>query len=348
MTFCIPDESDEFGLECSICLQPCIHPVQLPCTHIFCYLCVKGVANQSKKCALCRQEIPADFLNNPVLLRKEELDKELAFEGGYQWFYEGNRGWWQYDERASREIEERFQKGTKAFEILIAGFLYVVDMEHMFQYRRNDPTRRRRIKRDHTDIPDRKGVAGLQVANKTCVRKEGDGGEVDNTPRAPPPAAPPAGSQPPPLPPRGSVPPRHPNPSIPNGITAPVSNPARTENSPSSTSLNVNNNSHSHSPESPGLIDSNVVHNSPQTPDNEESDSDDRDDDANSAEADGEGTEDGEDLVERMSNLRLRRSRYQGQLHIPSRNSRPMHELTGYNSRMRFLRSPSSSDSEWD
>ena len=33
-------------LECAVCLQTCIHPVQLPCRHIFCFLCVKGVSTQ--------------------------------------------------------------------------------------------------------------------------------------------------------------------------------------------------------------------------------------------------------------------------------------------------------------
>ncbi|KAH7976626.1 hypothetical protein HPB52_017026 [Rhipicephalus sanguineus] len=42
-------------LECAICLQKCIHPARLPCGHIFCFLCVKGIANQSKRCAMCRQ-----------------------------------------------------------------------------------------------------------------------------------------------------------------------------------------------------------------------------------------------------------------------------------------------------
>jgi len=29
-------------IECAVCLQPSIHPVRLPCNHIFCFLCVKG------------------------------------------------------------------------------------------------------------------------------------------------------------------------------------------------------------------------------------------------------------------------------------------------------------------
>nr|XP_053643888.1 E3 ubiquitin-protein ligase rnf8-B-like [Cherax quadricarinatus] len=82
------DNEDE-ELECAVCLQKCVHPVRLPCSHIFCFLCVKGVANQSKRCAMCRQEIPADFLDHPTLLSSIEAEKEEVLPGGYQWFYEG-------------------------------------------------------------------------------------------------------------------------------------------------------------------------------------------------------------------------------------------------------------------
>ncbi|XP_064606844.1 E3 ubiquitin-protein ligase rnf146-like isoform X2 [Liolophura sinensis] len=150
-------------LECPVCLQPCIHPVQLPCSHIFCFLCVKGVANRSKRCALCRQEIPLSYFHNPKLVRQEDLLQHAAFEDGYQWFYEGRNGWWQYDLRTSTELEEKYKRDEKTFELLIAGFLYVIDLDSMLQYRRNDPTRRRRIKRDLENIPEKKGVAGLRT-----------------------------------------------------------------------------------------------------------------------------------------------------------------------------------------
>lgn len=77
-------------LECAVCLQPCVHPAQLPCGHIFCFLCVKGIANQSKRCAMCRQEIPRDFIEQPKLLKTPEASE--SFEDGYQWFYEGRNG----------------------------------------------------------------------------------------------------------------------------------------------------------------------------------------------------------------------------------------------------------------
>ncbi|XP_010883478.2 E3 ubiquitin-protein ligase rnf146 [Esox lucius] len=149
--------------ECAICLQTCVHPVQLPCRHVFCFLCVKGASWQSKRCALCRQEVPEDFLEHPTLLSPEELKAGgRGATGDHAWYYEGRNGWWQYDERTSRELEDAFSKGKKTAEMLIAGFLYVADLENMVQYRRNEHGRRRKIKRDVVDIP-KKGVAGLRL-----------------------------------------------------------------------------------------------------------------------------------------------------------------------------------------
>ncbi|CAL1262165.1 unnamed protein product [Larinioides sclopetarius] len=146
-------------LECAVCLQPCVQPVQLPCRHVFCYLCVKGVTHQSKRCAMCRQEIPANYLDNPNLIAASQSC--IAFEGYYQWFYEGKNGWWQYDDRTSSEIEAAFKKGEQQCEVLIAGFLYVIDFQKNLQIRRCDPYRKRRIKRDLVTIP-KKGIAGIR------------------------------------------------------------------------------------------------------------------------------------------------------------------------------------------
>ena len=78
-----PEDSDSV-LECAVCLQTSIYPVQLPCSHVFCYLCVKGFTTQSKRCAMCRREIPEDFIQNPELLPKVNLQAvtERAFQVG--------------------------------------------------------------------------------------------------------------------------------------------------------------------------------------------------------------------------------------------------------------------------
>ena len=159
--------SSDCSIECAVCLQPCVYPVQLPCKHIFCFLCVKGVTTQSKRCAMCRREIPQDYLLNPELLSKVDIQAEggRGFEEDgecWQWFYEGRNGWWVYDERTSQEVEMHYKSGDKRCELLIAGFLYIIDFEHMLQYRRNDPSRRRRVKRDVASGP-KKGVAGLRI-----------------------------------------------------------------------------------------------------------------------------------------------------------------------------------------
>lgn len=149
--------------ECAVCLQPSLHPVQLPCRHVFCFLCVKGVASRNRRCALCRQEIPPDFFLRPNLLQTDDSNLTVVFDEGYQWYYEGVNGWWQYDARTSLDIESHHKKGDSSCELLIAGFLYVIDFVNMIQIRHNDRTKKRRIKRDLVNIPGKKGIAGLKI-----------------------------------------------------------------------------------------------------------------------------------------------------------------------------------------
>ena len=59
--------------ECPVCLQLCVFPVQLPCSHVFCFLCLKGVAGRNRRCALCRAEIPPDFVRRPVLVGQDTV-----------------------------------------------------------------------------------------------------------------------------------------------------------------------------------------------------------------------------------------------------------------------------------
>jgi E3 ubiquitin-protein ligase RNF146 len=183
-TLFFSDKENLDDYECAVCLQPCVHPVKLPCSHIFCYLCVKGVANRSRKCALCRTAIPPDFVNKPQLLCKKDVLNSSALEDGTQWFYAGNNsGWWKYDPRTNKDIEDKYTEGIKKFEILIAGFLYVIDFEQMVQYRHTDTNKKRSIKRDHEHKIPTKGVAGL-IHNKeddSVERESADGdGDADS------------------------------------------------------------------------------------------------------------------------------------------------------------------------
>jgi len=59
-------------LDCAVCLQSCVHPVQLECGHIFCFLCVKGVSLKSKRCPMCRRDFPIDYLEHPALVQGKD------------------------------------------------------------------------------------------------------------------------------------------------------------------------------------------------------------------------------------------------------------------------------------
>ena len=92
-------------------------------------------------------------------------EPKIPMKDEYDWFYEGRNGWWQYDERASKLIEEAFKSEVRSCEILVAGFSYVIDFENMVQYRKSNPIRCRRVKRDRANV-ERKGVAGLKESKE--------------------------------------------------------------------------------------------------------------------------------------------------------------------------------------
>jgi E3 ubiquitin-protein ligase RNF146 len=169
-------ENKEGIPDCPVCLQRCTLPVKLTCGHIFCFLCIKGVAFRSRRCALCRKDVDLKYFDNPEVVQvktSEDKGHEESPENTdkYQWYYEGRNGWWQYEESFSDELEKAHKDGKRSCELLIAGFLYFIDFENMVQFRKTEPGRRRRIKRDVVDA-DKKGVAGLRVGNQTTNRTQ--------------------------------------------------------------------------------------------------------------------------------------------------------------------------------
>jgi len=156
--------------ECAVCLDQPLHPVTLPCSHIFCYLCAKGLTRQAGSlptCSLCRKDIPEGYLESAQVLAKasrdldDTLDLQQGDDKGWQWFYEGRNGWWKFEERNNEELEENFSLGQKVFETMICGNLYIIDFQAMEQFQKGYPNRKRKIKRD-LKTSYCKGVAGLQ------------------------------------------------------------------------------------------------------------------------------------------------------------------------------------------
>lgn len=58
-------------------------------------------------------------MDKPDLVEEDEIESHFTFENGYQWFYEGRNGWWQYDDRTSTELENSFNKGDQRFKLMI-------------------------------------------------------------------------------------------------------------------------------------------------------------------------------------------------------------------------------------
>merc|ERR1719244_2408561 len=163
----IPEGPPRTFDECPVCLDPPVHPVSLPCGHKFCFLCAKGLvsATDSGSCSMCRQNIPANSLNSSVVLSKasQELSDTPPLEAKdeYQWFYQGkHHGWWRFEHRNNEDIEEAFETSQQTLEMMICGSIYVIDFQNLEQYPKNNPSRKRKIKRD-LKSSDCKGVAGL-------------------------------------------------------------------------------------------------------------------------------------------------------------------------------------------
>ncbi|CAL8086725.1 unnamed protein product [Calicophoron daubneyi] len=176
--------------DCSICLQPFNHPVQLPCGHIFCFLCIKGCAFHKRRCPMCRGRFSVHFFSDPKLVsvpgtsgKCDQPDPKVTVASvqcsksgecssfanavdhaapEYCWFYEGFAGWWQYDERTSEELEGAFIRKLQSCEVSLAGFIYTIDFQSMTQMRKDHSGRKRRIKRDLATC-EKKGIAGIRI-----------------------------------------------------------------------------------------------------------------------------------------------------------------------------------------
>lgn len=191
--------------DCPICHCEMVLPTAVPaCGHKFCFLCLKGVhMAHLGGCPICRGPIddgmfkkPAQNLDlkmaiaddsfapstsNPVVKDvKQEVDEDVKPDvnalrdaannqpAPMFWLYRGRRqGWWRFDPRVEKDIEEAFANKMPVTEVTVVGQAYIIDFAKMTQYPKNNRNASREVKRvDNTefDTLDVKGLAGVFAA----------------------------------------------------------------------------------------------------------------------------------------------------------------------------------------
>nr|CDJ96656.1 Zinc finger and WWE domain containing protein [Haemonchus contortus] len=105
---------------------------------------------------------------------QNEPNSEVAHgDGRFYWLYEGCDGWWRFDPRLEKDLENGRRSEKHTVELIVCGFMYEVDYEQMVQYRKGAPRRKRKIKRvseaEFQEISNKgivKGISGVRLARK--------------------------------------------------------------------------------------------------------------------------------------------------------------------------------------
>ena len=69
-----PVEVDDY-LQCQICLQPLVDPVDTPCGHTFCYFCMLNHLRRTPSCPCDRQPLCEKDIRSSCLIVRNTLDK---------------------------------------------------------------------------------------------------------------------------------------------------------------------------------------------------------------------------------------------------------------------------------
>lgn len=179
-------------LMCGICLEVVNLPVKVPsCSHVFCFLCLKGVINRlGKRCPLCRSAFSEDA--EKLCLDKEVYDEVISsqkkrvkaiIKDKVQWQYAGrNVGWWDYDPVSNTDIENAYYLSGHADDadaddsssdgkidemvLSVGATSYNLNFREMIQSPLHHPNRKRAIRRivipaSTDDEHQTKGIAGL-------------------------------------------------------------------------------------------------------------------------------------------------------------------------------------------
>lgn len=151
-------EERDYNKSCSVCWCQFEIPCQLECTHIFCFLCIKG---SRFKCPVCRTPFLKNYLTHPILVKPISPPAKDSLV----WFYSGEVShclfWWFYDTATNKILEEAWLKQIRQVNFTLSGHKFSVDFESMTQCNLRSPEFTiRHIKRDFGSAQAR-GIAGV-------------------------------------------------------------------------------------------------------------------------------------------------------------------------------------------
>lgn len=164
------DSDENVTSICTVCRRTDkINAVSLDCDHVFCYPCIKGVAETTGACPLCRKEIGVEFnFQDHKIIGPTKIPSTKT---GHYWFYEGFKGWWMYDADTNSQLEESFERGESSVTVFLAGHSYRIDLENKIQRRADGDGRSRKILRSTIrDVDSILGLSGLRSDDfKDCL-----------------------------------------------------------------------------------------------------------------------------------------------------------------------------------
>lgn len=131
---------------------------------------IPGTPSAAAPDPVVKQEVDDEDVKPDVKKLQEELKKQQAAAAAQKmfWLYRGrHQGWWRFDPRIEKEIEEAFTHQMPMTEVTICGNPYIVDFSQMCQYPKNQSNYSRNVKRVNStdfDSLNVKGMSGVFVA----------------------------------------------------------------------------------------------------------------------------------------------------------------------------------------
>uniref|UniRef100_A0A8R1HTV5 RING-type E3 ubiquitin transferase n=1 Tax=Caenorhabditis japonica TaxID=281687 RepID=A0A8R1HTV5_CAEJA len=185
---------------CSVCFYKHTMPTRIDtCGHVFCFMCLKNNYTMGMECPTCRSRISPNVFENTIsndmdihMECPEEYISDCADmfdmvpgEKGkprrlgpprrsvrstrlkHYWIYESSpSGWYRYDPKNERYIEEAYQRKKRSCTLFISGYKMTIDLDGKTQEREsNGVTHVRNIKRIlSTELEKHhvKGIAGIR------------------------------------------------------------------------------------------------------------------------------------------------------------------------------------------